>query len=113
MWLKSAGDGGLRVGSSVRFSLNTRADANPPYASTILLIDLDIGDLAAGVLLPNVHHVVEPRDIALLVVAELADHGRELAAGLDGLGDLLRIERVCGFRRLLDDLHGGIAVQSV
>src|SRR5690349_2640178 len=83
------------------------------YSSTTLLVDLHIGDLAAGVLLPNVHHVVEPRDVALLVVAELADHGRELAARLDGLGDLLGIERVCGFRRLLDDLHRSVAVERV
>ena len=55
---------------------------------------LDVGDLAVGALLPDVHHVVGTGDVALLVEGEVADHGLEGLAGLHGLGDLLGVERL-------------------
>jgi len=82
-----------------------RAHAQPPLGFHVYLIDtLDVCDLAAGVLLPDIHHVVERVDIALRSVAALADHGRELAPGLDGPRESSSDERVCGFLGLLDDL---------
>src|SRR5262249_47433169 len=65
------------------------------------------------VLLPDVHHVIELRDIALLVVGDIAENGFELHAGMHFFGDFLWVERLGGFRRLFDDLHAGIAVKRV
>src|SRR5262245_25806142 len=74
---------------------------------------LEIRDLALRVLLPHVHHVVEPRDVALLVVGEIADHGLESLAGLGGLGDLLGIERFGIGGRHRSDLHGCGAIEGI
>src|SRR5215831_3727578 len=100
-------------GAPSRSAATWRSSSLPARRRSTLLIDLDVGNLAAGVLLPDVHHVVEPCDVTLLVVAEFTDHSRKLAPRLDGLGDLLRIERICGFRCLLDNLHRGVGVQRV
>ena len=40
----------------------------------------DIRDLSAGILFPDVHHIVEFCDVALLVVGNIAEHGLELHA---------------------------------
>jgi len=40
----------------------------------------DVRYLAAGVFFPDVHHIVEFRDVALLVVGNIAEHGLELHA---------------------------------
>ena len=50
------------------------------------------GDLAVGVLLPDVPDVVDRGAVALLVVGDVADHGLERHARMHDLGDLLRVE---------------------
>src|SRR5271156_438642 len=49
----------------------------------------DVSDLAACVLLPDIHHVIELGDVALLVVGDVAEHGFEIHAGMHHLADLL------------------------
>ena len=64
-----------------------------PGMTEVLLLDLRVGDLAARVFLPDIHHVIQTRDVALLVVADLADHGLVLAARMQRGRDLLGIGR--------------------
>src|SRR2546423_6766143 len=71
-----------------------RVNLSRGKALRTLVVDLGVGDLAGSVLLPNIHHVIRTGDVALLIVAHLADHGLELLARLDHLGDLLRAERL-------------------
>src|SRR6266581_875782 len=82
-------------------------------ASMSVAVGLDVADLAAGVLLPSVDRVVGAGNVALLVVGKVADHGLELLARADLLGDLLRVEGLGGFRGLLDDLERRVAVERV
>src|SRR5215510_12895030 len=102
---------GYAWGNNLR-SISTAATLTHPTVS-YLLIDLDVGDLAACVLLPDIHHIIEAGDVAFRVVADLPDDGVELAARFHRFGDLLRIERVRRLRRLLDDLHRGGGVERV
>src|SRR5262245_36145156 len=76
-------------------------------------LDLGVGDLAARLLLPDVDRIIDACDVALLVIGQVADHGLELHARFDLLCHLLRIERSCRLRCLLDDLNGGVAIERV
>src|SRR3974390_1034220 len=80
---------------------------------TVVTGALDIGDLALGRLLPDVHDVVQIGAVALLVIGDVAEHGVEGHAGMHLLGDLLRIGEFSPFCRLLDDLDPGIAVGRI
>ena len=54
--------------------------------------EVDVTELAARVLLPDIHHVIELGDVAFLVVGEIAEHGLEVHAGMHFIGDLFRID---------------------
>src|SRR5262245_31820298 len=87
-----------------------RASVQPSFAG---LFFLEVGVLAVVTLLPLVHDVVRTGDVALLVVAEVADGGRPRAARLDRLRDLLRIERAGLLGGLCDDLRRSVGVERV
>src|SRR5271154_3541889 len=80
-----------------------------PFAPSHLLES----DLAVGALLPDVPDVVDGRAITLLVIGDVADDGMERHAGMHDFRDLLRIEGVRLFRRLLDDLDRGVGVERI
>src|SRR4051794_30246135 len=96
-------------------ALKRRFLLDPSYdsAQRAQLVDLLIADLAARILLPDVHHIVETRDVALFVEADVADDGRELAAGMHFVGDLLGLDRIGGLCGELNDLDRGVAVERV
>src|SRR6267142_538994 len=94
MWLRLAG--GLRVGSILRFSLRTRADANPPYE--VRPRGLNAGILTARLplfleLLTSLHLGAPELDARRMVDRPLADHLGEQKVGQPL--DLVRRQR-CG-----------------
>src|SRR6185312_5111585 len=51
------------------------------FFAAVVVRALNVGDLAAlRILLPDVHHVVELREVTLLVVGDVSEHGLELHA---------------------------------
>src|SRR5579883_2336521 len=81
----------------------------------------DVGDVAVRLFLPDVEHVAVlvlavdqvAVDVALLVERDVAQHRVEHLAGVYHRRDLLAVERLRGFRRLLVDLHDRVAVERV
>src|SRR5713101_2593310 len=88
-----------------------------------VLLVLEIADLAVRALLPGVEHVAlfllagdevaVVGNVALLVEGDAAGDRVEHLAGMHHVGDLLGIERLRSFSRLLDDLDGGVAVERI
>src|SRR6185437_10616619 len=100
--------GGRRVEAS-----RTRALRPPLSGGRIGSSQLHEADLAVRALLPDVPDVIDGGAVALLVEGDVAEDGVERRPGVHGGGDLLRIERVRLFRRLLDDLHRRVGIEGV
>src|SRR6185437_15760652 len=75
--------------------------------------ELHVRDLAVGRLLPDVPDVIHGRAVALLVEGDVAEDGLEGHARMHGFGDLLRLDRLRLFRRLLDDLDRSVGIERV
>src|SRR5580698_5799327 len=96
-----------------RRTRSATASSSPVRRNCSPLLELHEADLAVGILLPHVPDVVDGRAVALLVVGNIADDGVEGYARVHDFRDLLRIEGVRLFRRLLEDLHGGVGIEGV
>src|SRR6266436_2828809 len=117
-----SGDGPINKATPPRVSLALNPGYSSSTASDVLLV-LEIADLAVRALLPRIEHVAlfllagdevaVAGNIALLVEGDAAGDRVEYLAGMHHVGDLLGIERLRLLSRLLDDLHGGIAVERV
>src|ERR1700738_2452010 len=75
-------DGVMSVPIRIRKS-PPRREAGLPHQAGKESLDLGVGDLAAGILLPDVDGVIDAGHVALLVVGQLANHGIELLARFD------------------------------
>src|SRR5437763_17078825 len=73
----------------------------------------DITDLAARVLFPDVHHVVELGDVTFFVIGHVAEHGREMQPGMHLLGAFLGLDRVLGLVLLFLHLYADIGLERV